>query len=121
LDIDHFKEINDSYGHDVGDEVIKQLAIQIRESSRDSDILCRSGGEEFLMLLPSTVPDVSTQVAKRLRHNVEMMVMANIRPITISLGVAFWNGEGTPEDALKRADEALYRAKQQWRNRVEVA
>ncbi|CNJ44239.1 cell signaling regulator [Yersinia enterocolitica] len=121
LDIDHFKEINDSYGHDVGDEVIKQLAIQIRESSRDSDILCRSGGEEFLMLLPGTVPEVATQVARRLRHNVEMMVMADIRPITISLGVAFWNGEGMPEDTLKRADEALYRAKQHGRNRVEVA
>lgn len=121
LDIDHFKEINDSYGHDVGDEVIKQLAIQIRESSRDSDILCRSGGEEFLMLLPGTVPEVATQVARRLRHNVEMMVMADIRPITISLGVAFWSGEGMPEDTLKRADEALYRAKQHGRNRVEIA
>lgn len=121
LDIDHFKSINDSYGHDVGDEVIKQLAIQIRDSSRDSDILCRSGGEEFLMLLPGTVPDVAIQVANRLRHNVEMMVMPGIRPITISLGVAFWNGVGTPEDALKRADEALYRAKQQGRNWVEVA
>lgn len=73
------------------------------------------------MLLPGTVPEVATQVARRLRHNVEMMVMADIRPITISLGVAFWNGEGMPEDTLKRADEALYRAKQHGRNRVEVA
>lgn len=120
LDIDHFKLINDSYGHDVGDEVIKQLAMQIRDSSRDTDILCRSGGEEFLMLLPGTTLDVATQVANRLRHNVEVMVMPNVHPITISLGVAFWRGEGMPEDALKLADEALYRAKQQGRNRVEI-
>ncbi len=120
LDIDHFKLINDSYGHDVGDEVIKKLATQIRDSSRDTDILCRSGGEEFLMLLPGTTLDVATQVANRLRHNVEVMVMPNVHPITISLGVAYWSGEGMPEDALKLADEALYRAKQQGRNRVEV-
>nr|WP_249192862.1 sensor domain-containing diguanylate cyclase [Yersinia sp. Marseille-Q3913] len=120
LDIDHFKLINDTYGHDVGDEVIKQLATQIRDNSRDTDILCRSGGEEFLMLLPGTTLDVATQVANRLRHNVEMMAIANIRPITISLGVAYWSGEGMPEDALKQADEALYRAKQQGRNRVVV-
>ncbi len=121
LDIDHFKLVNDTYGHDVGDEVIKQLATQIRDSSRDTDILCRSGGEEFLMLLPGTTLDVATQVANRLRHNVEMMEIANIRPITISLGVAYWSGEAMPEDALKLADEALYRAKQQGRNRVVVS
>lgn len=122
LDIDHFKMINDSYGHDVGDEVIKQLALQIRDSSRDTDILCRSGGEEFLMLLPGISRDVAGQVASRLRHNVETMVIADVRPITISLGVAHWDGEnGSPEDALKQADEALYRAKQQGRNRVEMA
>ncbi len=120
LDIDHFKLINDTYGHDVGDEVIKRLATQIRDSSRDTDILCRSGGEEFLMLLPGTTLDVATQVANRLRHNVEMMEIADIRPITISLGVAYWSGEGMPENALKLADEALYRAKQRGRNRVEV-
>ncbi|CNL04040.1 cell signaling regulator [Yersinia enterocolitica] len=120
LDIDHFKLINDTYGHDVGDEVIKRLATQIRDSSRDTDILCRSGGEEFLMLLPGTTLDVAIQVANRLRHNVEMMEIANILPITISLGVAYWSGEGMPEDALKLADEALYRAKQRGRNRVEI-
>lgn len=121
LDIDHFKSINDAYGHDVGDEVIKQLAVQIRDSSRDTDILCRSGGEEFLMLLPGTTLDVATQVANRLRQNVERMVISDIHPITISLGVAYWNGEGMLEDSLKLADEALYRAKQQGRNRVEIA
>lgn len=120
LDIDHFKLINDTYGHDVGDEVIKQLATQIRDSSRDTDILCRIGGEEFLMLLPGTTLYVAAQVASRLRHNVEMMKIENIRPITISLGVAYWSGEGMPEDALKLADEALYRAKQRGRNRVEI-
>lgn len=121
LDIDLFKSINDSYGHDVGDEVIKQLAIQIRDSSRDSDILCRSGGEEFLMLLPGTRPNVAIQVANRLRNKVETMEIPGIHPITISLGVAYWNGESMPEEALKRADEALYRAKENGRNRVEIA
>ena len=122
LDIDHFKAINDSYGHDIGDEVIKSLAEQIRHSARESDILCRVGGEEFLVLLPGTPLAEAGMIAERLRKNVETLMLPGIQPITISLGVAYWNQQqGEPDKALKRADEALYRAKKEGRNRVVIS
>jgi len=122
LDIDHFKSINDSYGHDVGDEVIKSLAEQIRHNARESDILCRVGGEEFLVLLTGTALAEAEMIAERLRENVENLVLPGIRPITISLGVAHWHYlQGEPDISLKRADEALYKAKQDGRNRVVVS
>lgn len=122
LDIDHFKAINDSYGHDIGDEVIKSLAEQIRHSARESDILCRVGGEEFLVLLPGTPLAEAGMIAERLRQNVETLMLPGIQPITISLGVAYWNQQqGEPDKALKRADEALYRAKKEGRNRVVIS
>ncbi len=122
LDIDHFKAINDSYGHDIGDEVIKSLAEQIRHSARESDILCRVGGEEFLVLLPGTPLAEAGMIAERLRQNVETLILPGIQPITISLGVAHWNQQqGEPDKALKRADEALYRAKKEGRNRVVIS
>ena len=122
LDIDHFKAINDSYGHDIGDEVIKSLAEQIRHNARESDILCRVGGEEFLVLLPGTPLAEAGMIAERLRQNVETLMLPGIQPITISLGVAHWNQQqGEPDKALKRADEALYRAKKDGRNRVVIS
>lgn len=122
LDIDHFKAINDSYGHDIGDEVIKSLAEQIRHNARESDILCRVGGEEFLVLLPGTPLAEAGMIAERLRQNVETLMLPGIQPITISLGVAHWNQQqGEPDKALKRADEALYRAKKEGRNRVVIS
>jgi diguanylate cyclase (GGDEF)-like protein len=122
LDIDHFKKVNDTYGHDVGDEVIKQLAQQIRASSRDSDILCRNGGEEFLMVLPGTGLDVAAQIAERLRGLVAEMDIVDIDKITISLGVAGGaSNKNHAEKVLKKADEALYLAKQEGRNRVIVS
>ncbi len=122
LDIDHFKAINDSYGHDIGDEVIKSLAEQIRHNARESDILCRVGGEEFLVLLPGTPLAEAGMIAERLRQNVETLMLPGIQPITISLGVAYWNQQqGEPDKALKRADEALYRAKKEGRNRVVIS
>ncbi|NMC22998.1 MAG: GGDEF domain-containing protein, partial [Serratia sp.] len=122
LDIDHFKSINDSYGHDTGDQVIRSLAEQIRHNARESDILCRVGGEEFLVLLPGAQLVEAEMIAERLRKNVENLVLPGIRPITISLGVAYWNlQQGKPEESLKRADEALYQAKKEGRNRVVVS
>lgn len=119
LDIDHFKRINDTYGHDVGDEVIKLLAQQIRAGSRESDILCRNGGEEFLMVLPGTSLDVAAQIAERLRQSVEEMQIPQASKISISLGVAAASLDKHPAElVLKKADEALYRAKQEGRNRV---
>src|SRR5471030_788987 len=119
LDIDNFKKINDTYGHDVGDEVIRQLALQIRTSSRESDILCRNGGEEFLMVLPGTALEIAAQIAERLRLLVKEMTIGDVNSITVSLGVASApSGKSQTESILKKADEALYRAKKQGRDRV---
>lgn len=122
LDIDHFKRVNDSYGHAAGDQVIIQLAQLMRSCSRDADVLCRSGGEEFLILLPNASPAAALKIAERLRQRVEHTDMSGVGRITISLGVAHWPLDASAvEQALKIADAALYKAKQGGRNRVVVA
>ena len=119
LDIDHFKLINDSYGHDVGDLTIKSLADIMRKNAREVDELCRSGGEEFLILLPDTTLDMARQVAERLRQQVAQHEMKDVGHITLSLGVTHCpSGSADFNAALKRADEALYQAKRQGRNQV---
>lgn len=122
VDIDFFKAVNDTYGHDTGDEVIILLARQLRACARASDILCRNGGEEFLMLLPGTGPEVSQSIAERLRQSVAATEFPRVGHITISAGVALWSpAAGKPGMALKWADDALYQAKQEGRNRVVMA
>jgi diguanylate cyclase (GGDEF)-like protein len=122
LDIDRFKRINDTHGHDVGDTVIRHMAQLMKTCSRDADILCRSGGEEFLMLLPDTDLSSATGVAERLRISVEQATIPVVGHITISLGIAVWPlHAGSIEHVLKLADAALYLAKQLGRNRSEVA
>ncbi|MGE6991936.1 sensor domain-containing diguanylate cyclase [Pseudomonas sp. NPDC047961] len=122
LDIDHFKRINDTFGHDAGDEVIRHMAQLMKTCSRDADILCRSGGEEFLMLLPDADIESATRVAERLRGSVEQERIPVVEHITISLGIAVWPVHAQAiERALKLADAALYRAKQNGRNRSEIA
>jgi len=122
LDIDMFKRVNDTYGHDVGDEVIKFLAQQLRICSRGEDILCRIGGEEFLMLLPDTSVGIAVDIAERLRGNIAAVDFPKVGHVSVSAGVALWSPEtGHLEQALKQADDALYQAKAQGRNRVVVA
>ncbi|GGB39080.1 cell signaling regulator [Oceanisphaera marina] len=119
LDIDHFKRVNDSFGHDVGDKVIQALAQLMRNNARQEDALCRSGGEEFMIFLPNTKQSTAFKVAERLRLQVEGFEMPTAGFITISLGLSHWSGE--PEainSVLKQADKALYLAKQQGRNRT---
>jgi diguanylate cyclase (GGDEF)-like protein len=118
LDVDNFKRFNDTFGHPAGDEVLRGLARQLREGSRDHDVVARYGGEEFVVLLPSTPADDAMSIAERLRVRIERMPSA-LRPITASLGVA------TTCDALpacsalvEAADQALYRSKHSGRNRV---
>ncbi|MGB6242092.1 MAG: sensor domain-containing diguanylate cyclase [Castellaniella sp.] len=123
LDIDFFKRINDTYGHDTGDEVIRQIGDWMRTQARESDALFRMGGEEFLALLPGTHLDTAAGIAERLRAGIEQ---ANILPgeiVTVSIGVAAWSPEDATDttSALKAADQALYRAKQTGRNRVVVS
>lgn len=122
LDIDHFKRINDTYGHDTGDEVIRYMSRLMKTCSRDADVLCRSGGEEFLMLLPDADIESATRVAERLRGSVEQEPIPVVGSITISLGIAVWPvHDERIEQVLKLADAALYKAKQRGRNRLEIA
>ncbi len=126
LDIDHFKSINDTHGHDIGDKVIQEIAIKIRNSVRGIDLACRYGGEEFLVAMPDTDRSFAGVVAERLRHEIaEHRVTLNSGRdevhVTVSIGIS--STEDGPKDdtgqkLIKRADEALYSAKTGGRNRV---
>ncbi|TFF38634.1 sensor domain-containing diguanylate cyclase [Pseudomonas sp. RIT623] len=120
LDVDHFKQVNDTHGHDVGDAVLRRLAELMRGACREGDVLCRTGGEEFLMLLPGASLTAAGNVAERLRLSVEQTFFAPVGRLTISLGVAHWlaTEHEVPSAVLKRADDALYMAKQNGRNQV---
>ncbi|WP_304350698.1 sensor domain-containing diguanylate cyclase [Comamonas testosteroni] len=121
IDIDHFKKVNDTFGHDVGDIVLRDLAKQMRLVSRADDLPCRIGGEEFLIVLPRASENTAAQVAERLRKQVEETVFEGVGHITISLGVASWpNSSSDIPTVIKYADEMLYKAKREGRNRVAV-
>jgi diguanylate cyclase (GGDEF)-like protein/PAS domain S-box-containing protein len=125
LDIDHFKAINDSYGHDVGDKVLRAVADACRRELRDSDILGRLGGEEFGVVLPNTTREGAVVVAERLRERIDAMRLggdwgSDIAP-KVSVGVACMRGAARIEAVLKQADQALYAAKAAGRNRVSAA
>ena len=121
LDIDHFKTLNDSRGHLAGDEVLRGIAITLRENLRASDIACRWGGEEFLIILPDTDLAASTTVACTLRDRIEKKQYefngCSIF-VTVSAGVAAYHKEEPREDFIARADALLYQAKNEGRNRV---
>jgi diguanylate cyclase (GGDEF)-like protein len=119
FDIDHFKVINDTRGHRLGDEVLQALALLIAGTIRKEDILARWGGEEFAILSPCANLEQGRQLAERIRRVVEDHDIAGVA-VTISLGVAHYEEGDDGDDLTRRADEALYRAKQNGRNRVEV-
>jgi two-component system, cell cycle response regulator len=123
LDLDLFKDINDGYGHIFGDEVLKQFSARAAESLRDSDLLCRFGGEEFTVILPETDHPGAVQVAERVRHSTAaepFLVQGVPVSLTVSIGLATWKNaqEGTADQLLESADKALYEAKKNGRNRV---
>jgi two-component system, cell cycle response regulator len=124
LDIDHFKSINDTYGHDAGDDVLRDFALRIKRSIRGIDLACRCGGEEFIIVMPETDMTVAATVAERLRRRIAMepfTISSGSRriPVTLSIGIAALRGrDDNPASLLKRADQALYRAKRDGRNRV---
>jgi diguanylate cyclase (GGDEF)-like protein len=124
-DIDHFKAINDTHGHLTGDFVLQSLAGVLSKTIRDYDILCRYGGEEFLIVMPGITSGPTMELAERIRATVEETDIKtedglSIR-ITISLGVAQLNGHEKIEAVISRADEALYEAKRKGRNQVHLA
>jgi diguanylate cyclase (GGDEF)-like protein len=123
IDLDHFKQINDTYGHGRGDDVLATVGEVMRSTVRDSDFVGRYGGEEFLVLLPDTDFHGSVQVAGNLRSAIEKVTVPSIdRAVTASIGVAVMPEDGADTDTLVRnADRALYAAKSLGRNRVECA
>lgn len=119
-DIDHFKKINDTWGHDSGDDVLRYVGLTLRQSTRNRDLVVRIGGEEFLLFLTNTTLDVAKIMAQRIREKLrsDRHVMAVHEPITMSFGlVALKEGERL-SDAVKRADIELYKAKNLGRNRI---
>ncbi|WP_440981331.1 PleD family two-component system response regulator [Shinella sumterensis] len=126
-DIDRFKLVNDTYGHDAGDVVLREFASRVRSAVRGADLACRYGGEEFVLVMPDTTPDMAAGVAERLRAIVESEPFRIpgtdvALSVTASLGIAaMLPGGDTPDALLKRADNALYEAKRSGRNRVVAA
>jgi two-component system cell cycle response regulator len=124
MDIDHFKAVNDGFGHDAGDEVLREFAVRLATNVRAIDLPCRLGGEEFVVVMPGASLEDATKVADRIRRDVAsqpfpIMGGAESLTITVSVGVACSTGAAdTPDALLKRADEGVYEAKSRGRNQV---
>src|SRR6202035_2976403 len=116
FDVDHFKAVNDQYGHPAGDDALRQLADRALRCVRSIDLVARLGGEEFVVVMPETNLSAALTVAERLRHSVAaepflIQALGERQPITISIGVAAAMAGDTVDTLLQRADEALYEAK----------
>ena len=117
-DLDRFKSINDTYGHDAGDRALKVISKFLQKNIRDVDAIARYGGEEFVMLIPDADKEAAFCLAERLRDELAKVELEDLPPVTISLGIATYPSDGTDlEELIKRADAAMYEAKQQGRNR----
>ncbi len=118
-DIDHFKSVNDTYGHDVGDMVLVSVSHSLKDASRKEDLVARFGGEEFVIVLPDAPLEDALQCAERMRKRIEGLAFPGIdKPVTASFGATEFLFTEEAEALLKRADEALYEAKHGGRNRV---
>jgi diguanylate cyclase (GGDEF)-like protein len=125
MDLDHFKRVNDTHGHGVGDEVLRGFVDRVRAEVREADVLIRRGGEEFVLLMPSTDAGEARAVADRIRARVAERPIVTATggdvPLTVSIGIATWGADEPGHRLEARADAALYRAKSAGRDRVEVA
>jgi diguanylate cyclase (GGDEF)-like protein len=126
LDVDHFKHFNDTYGHEAGDAVLRSLAQLIERQIRGSDIACRYGGEEFILVLPEASLSIARQRGELLREAAQGMHVTlsgqTLGVVSITLGLALFPLHGrTSEELIQAADAALYRAKQAGRNRLMIA
>lgn len=122
FDLDHFKKVNDNYGHLVGDKVLEQITSIVSKANRSADIFARYGGEEFIILAPETDLNGAITHAERLRRDIEKFEFNTVKHITSSFGVTQFNAEtDSVEKLLERVDKALYMAKEYGRNRVEKA
>jgi diguanylate cyclase (GGDEF)-like protein len=118
FDIDFFKKVNDSHGHDIGDKILIEYTRLISSILRNSDSFCRIGGEEFVIITPQTSQDEAYKLAEKIRKEVEKYQV--ILPITLSFGVTEHRNEEDKDTMFKRADNALYKAKTSGRNRVVI-
>jgi two-component system, cell cycle response regulator len=126
LDIDHFKTVNDTFGHSAGDEVLKAVALRSRRVIRAADLMCRFGGEEFVVVMPDTALDTALRIAERVRMAIESDPFAidggkSTIKVTVSIGLADRGRDANPDLLIKRADRALNRSKHGGRNRVTTA
>ena len=117
-DIDHFKLINDRYGHHVGDQVLLELSKMIKHDIRKEDHAYRYGGEEFFIILPHTSHDQAIQISKRLHEKIQNIAFPEVNKITISMGVVTYQENETIDDVVKRVDDLLYDAKRAGRNTI---
>ncbi|WP_347451892.1 sensor domain-containing diguanylate cyclase [Acetoanaerobium noterae] len=120
FDLDHFKLVNDNFGHDVGDKVLKRVTDAVSKIIRSYDIFARWGGEEFVVLMPNTTEAEAVTAAEKIRKTVEDISHPDIEKITISIGIAIWELHDDVDQIFVKADKALYTAKNQGRNRVIV-
>jgi two-component system cell cycle response regulator len=125
MDLDHFKSVNDKYGHATGDAVLRMFADRVRKAVRRVDVLVRRGGEEFVLIMPATGATQAHATGNRIQVTLHAEPFdaeggVHIRQ-TVSIGVATWDKRETPEQLERRADEAMYEAKRLGRNRVVVA
>ncbi len=118
FDLDHFKTVNDNYGHDVGDQVLIEVVQLSMETIRHSDVLARWGGEEFMVLLPQANLDMALSLGQRLRQRISKHTFTGAGHVTVSIGVTHMEEGYTVDELLKRVDDALYEAKESGRNRV---
>ncbi len=121
IDVDHFKKVNDTYGHQVGDIVLIELSALIQDRIRKTDILGRYGGEEFILLMPSTPIDSAAEIADRLRKHIAAYSFTGVGHVTCSIGVAEYQPGESASNFIKRSDDALYLAKRNGRNRIETS
>jgi len=121
VDIDYFKNVNDTYGHDVGDKVLQDFAGLLKKSIRKTDIAGRWGGEEFMIILPESSASTACAVAEKIRKNIESAAFDTIGKMTASMGVCLMGGSDEADSLIKRADIALYEAKRNGRNMVQIA
>ncbi|WP_457643260.1 diguanylate cyclase [Persephonella sp.] len=121
FDIDNFKQVNDHYGHQTGDRVLKELVQVVKSVIRNSDIFARWGGEEFMILLPIKNKEDALKVAEKVRKTVEKHRFKDVGHLTVSLGVSFFRKDDTIKSLIRRADTALYTAKKEGKNRTITA
>jgi len=120
LDIDHFKSVNDTYGHNVGDKVLKELVLTFKKSIRSSDVAVRWGGEEFIVITPKTTLEQAQQLAETIRQTVKCTAYSKVGHLTISIGVASFEKTDNLKSLVQRADNALYRAKKLGRDNIQI-